>query len=100
MKSKTLDELASEWRNNELPEGGEDAEIGYMAGYRASTPQWVSVDDRLPDDDGWVLLIERDGTMRARFIYLSDGCSLNDNGWLNLRVVYWMPFPEPPEEAK
>jgi hypothetical protein len=56
--------------------------------------RWISADVQLPERDGWALILSRDETIRVRFIYLSDGCSLSDNGWDELEVIRWMPLPE------
>jgi hypothetical protein len=61
---------------------------------QAAASQWVSAEAQLPERDGWALILSRNGTIRVRFIYLSDGCSLNDNGWDELEVIRWMPLPE------
>jgi hypothetical protein len=57
--STDVEHLAKRWREEHLSEGGEAAEIGFLAGYQSAKhqfadtskviPQWVSVKERLPD---------------------------------------------------
>ena len=74
------------------------------AGYVAEQ-KWISVKDRLPEDDGLVLVLFTDRYMNIRF---KDTYTLanfdNDDGWIleiypefeNPNVTHWMPLPEPP----
>ena len=57
--------------------------------------EWISVEDRLPEDAYFVLAFEDTGLMRVVCFY--------DNRWEdNLDyviegVTHWMPLPKPPE---
>ena len=77
---------------------------------KASVPQWISVDDRLPDnkEHDWVLaqVVEDNGYMHIPKV-MEYRKSKNDwfgetYGWLSdhngaFTVTHWMPLPEPPK---
>lgn len=75
----------------------------------AASP-WISVDDRLPEDEQDVLVIAS-GRPREHLI-LDNAYELatfyDGEGWLlkaypeweNPQVTYWMPLPERPKEGK
>ena len=80
---------------------------------RARVPQWISVDDRLPDnkEHDWVLaqIVEDNGYMHIPKV-MEYRQSKNDwfeetYGWLSehngaFTVTHWMPIPpEPPKEG-
>lgn len=56
------------------------------------TCDWISVDDRLPEDDDDVLVVTVNGTV------VMDYC--RNGRWSFYDVAWWMPLPEPPKEAK
>jgi Lar family restriction alleviation protein len=63
-------------------------------------PDWISVDDRLPEEDVRVLIVgKRGGIQIARSIECSS-CS-NGRLWISdtrkyPKPTHWMPLPEPP----
>lgn len=62
---------------------------------------WISVDERLPDEDANVLVYFEDRTiMTAHFL----GCNIGwvpDNTGMSLgKVTHWMPLPEPPKSGE
>ena len=63
--------------------------------YENSAPQWanqwISVKDRLPDEDGRYLVCEN-------HMYKWVGVCSMRNGEFEMSVSYWMPLPEPPNE--
>ena len=72
--------------------------------------KWISVDDRLPDKFDYVLCYCKTTTGEGNeFMF---GAYHNDTWWLKtcrtyatldkpqMRVMYWMPLPEPPETTK
>ena len=77
---------------------------------KVSAPQWISVDDRLPDNKeyDWVLaqVVEDNGFMHIPTV-MEYRQSKNDwfeetYGWLSdhngvFTVTHWMPLPEPPK---
>lgn len=66
----------------------------------ASYPQWISVEDRLPED-GQRVITFRNG------IYEFQSFEKRRNGWMNdenwfwsmATVTHWMPLPQPPKEV-
>ena len=66
-------------------------------------PGWISVKDRLPEDDATYLVYGRNGYGIVFAIYYGDGEWLTCDDLTNITrfVAHWMPLPEPPkEEAK
>lgn len=70
-------------------------------------PQWISVDDRLPEDTETVLVWYKSNTLFG----LSEGYGLswysptakwykNELNGENIAVLYWQPLTEPPEAIK
>jgi len=72
--------------------------------------QWISVKDRLPDKFDYVLCYCKTTTGEGNeFMF---GAYHNDTWWLKtcrtyatleqpqMRVMYWMPLPEPPKEGE
>ena len=57
--------------------------------------EWISVKDRLPEEDTWVLVYAKQGfymNLKVDYIYHGE--------WFNsLLVTHWMPLPEPPKEG-
>lgn len=65
---------------------------------------WISVKDRLPDDDGEVLAVSFGEVLIAnyfngwfRYIEDEDGNLIPTD---DIDVSYWMPLPEPPKETE
>jgi len=74
-----------------------------------SIPKWISVDDRLPDDDVNVLVfapatIGDDAIAMTSYTHNMHG--YNIEGWrspwqyffYDHTITHWMPLPEPPKE--
>ncbi|MCF6732307.1 dATP/dGTP pyrophosphohydrolase domain-containing protein [Escherichia coli] len=61
---------------------------------------WISCSERIPAQDDWILIYSKHGEYMAgqvqgEYVELSDGTL----SWLG-NVLFWMPLPEPPQEAK
>ena len=134
---KTPEELAEEWSaitfdESELPEHEKSklsdlvtykamASLGFLAGYQAAAPQWISVKDRLPEDGtGWLTVYGSIPNLRffvgpgyydyvkkewlTRFLNYrarKDANNLVTDQIEYLpfeQVTHWMPLPKPPEE--
>lgn len=59
---------------------------------------WINVEDRLPEEDGyyWVAEVHVEGFDRGRRTFFNEDWSqffVEDDEW---RVTHWMPLPEPP----
>lgn len=71
---------------------------------------WISVNDRLPEDEQGVLVIasgrprahlELDCAHELATFYAGEGWLLEAYPeWENPQVTYWMPLPERPKEGK
>ena len=59
-------------------------------------PNWVSVDDELPDEGEEVLMYMNDGAVMSD-IKCHSGRYSNKYGFERSRVTHWMPLPEPPK---
>ncbi|HFI1538731.1 TPA: DUF551 domain-containing protein [Escherichia coli] len=61
---------------------------------------WISCSERMPPQDDWILIYSKHGEYMAgqvqgEYVELSDGTL----SWLG-NTLFWMPLPEPPQEAK
>ncbi|EJN8556059.1 DUF551 domain-containing protein [Escherichia coli] len=112
-----LDERAAfnAWNNEEnLPIAGVSAKNAAWLAWQARaelgrslavnspvTPDgWISCSERMPAQDDWILIYSKHGEYMAgqvqgEYVELSDGTL----SWLG-NALYWMPLPEPPQEAK
>lgn len=71
--------------------------LGYIADYLISNgvtvQEWISVDDRLPEDSANVLVCHKNGLVTTN-------AWLGANWWFkNERnpITHWMPLPQPPK---
>ena len=68
--------------------------------YPATQDSWISCSEQMPAQDDWILIYSKHGEYMAgqvqgEYVELSDGTL----SWLG-NALYWMPLPEPPQEAK
>ena len=70
---------------------------------RARVPQWISVDDRLPEPKhefarNWYLVALSNGVVKE-LAYEFHNHSVFGYGWRETAypVTHWMPLPEPPK---
>lgn len=76
------------------------------AEYIQEWEHWIPVEDRLPEESGYVLVCSKDDeiSMPAWFNHHSLKSSITGRAlyffWLGSAVEadYWMPLPEPPED--
>ena len=68
---------------------------------RARVPEWISVKDGLPQEDGYVVCIAKRNPF-SRFMPMV--ARIEKNGWTNptteqyiSEVTHWMPMPQPPK---
>lgn len=78
---------------------------------RAQLPRWIPVEERLPEYNARVLVIDVYAGDGDEFIAIwtreeypddPDGCCwIDERGWWHAldEVTHWMPLPEPPEKA-
>lgn len=85
------------------------AQVTKLAAEAAVEREWISVEDRLPEDDGDVLAIVsgyptpnitlEDVLVVAAFCK-GEGWYIEEyRDWDNPIITYWMPLPEPPKEG-
>ncbi len=68
--------------------------------YPVTPDSWISCSERMPPQDDWILIYSKHGEYMAgqvqgEYVELSDGTL----SWLG-NALFWMPLPEPPQEAK
>lgn len=78
--------------------------LAYIQQLEAQVPKWISVEERMPEDEEFVLCWYKDefgdewSTVGMKIQW---GCGwdldIDDNSGRNLTVTHWMPLPEPPE---
>ena len=71
-----------------------------MRNYPVIPDSWISCSERMPAQDDWILIYSKHGEYMAgqvqgEYVELSDGTL----SWLG-NALFWMPLPEPPQEAK
>ena len=60
-------------------------------------PKWISVKERLPENDDDVLIITEFGISMGCYVIHRDFWVYYTNPDSNI-VTHWMPLPEPPKE--
>lgn len=95
-------------QNGELRDAA--AQVTKLAAEAAVERDWISVEDRLPEDDGDVLAIVSgypspnitlEDVMVVAAFCKGEGWYIGEYpDWDNPIITYWMPLPEPPEEEK
>lgn len=109
---KTPEEMAEDYANStdscDVDQEYAFAYKGYLAGYKAAQPQWISVKDRLPEQDVAVLvygqvLNDPPDIIGVRRRYNGDQewkhTWESEDGFIYSEddVTHWMPLPEAPE---
>lgn len=109
--SKTPEEMAEEYADLCVSDAYyAPLKDGFLAGYKAAQ-QWISVKDRLPEEDVAVLIYgqilnDPPDILGVRRRYNGDQVwkhtweSENDFIYQEDDVTHWMPLPEPPKEEK
>ena len=62
--------------------------------------EWISVDERLPEEGTRVIGYDYESNVRCYFIYSERWWLTEDDGWNTAKgwgVTHWMPIPEPPK---
>ena len=57
--------------------------------------RWISVTDRLPDEDAWVLTLQTNGEMVVNARSFDDRWCCDEHGFIPT-VTHWMPLPDKP----
>lgn len=61
--------------------------------YKAMLPRWISVTERLPENDGRYLVCNQ--PYKAQWVMIQE--YWKDSGWSGSSVTHWMPLPPAPE---
>lgn len=74
-------------------------ETGFIKGFEAAYPKWISVKERLPEDGQRVVGIAENG-MTGIMDYRDDGTPFAARifGVYFSNITHWMPLPSPPKE--
>ena len=63
--------------------------------------EWISVEDRLPEDSGYYLVVYRDKYNGSISIALDNYVKCGAGEWwaseFTHNITHWMPLPEPPK---
>ena len=61
--------------------------------------EWISVEDRLPDNDGICIAFptQTGNSYPVRYFRTNEWLTLQGNTVWNKKPTHWMPLPEPPE---
>ena len=76
-------------------------EADHLIANGVTVQEWISVDERMPEDGGYVVCIAKRNPF-SRFMPMV--ARIEKNGWANpiteqyiSEVTHWMPLPEPPK---
>jgi hypothetical protein len=100
MEIKSPEELAEEYADLCVTDACYPAsKAGFLAGYQAASPQWISVKDRLPGECAGLLIVYHASLKEIGTSYYDEDmwCS---NPWpiTSDGITHWMPLPNPPTE--
>lgn len=70
-------------------------QVGFLAGYQAAKPQWISVEERMPRPGQEVLIVD-DQIMRVQAVSSYGKWHPYVNG-SSCKPTHWMPLPEAPK---
>ena len=86
---------------NGVAEKSSDAEVD-IAENATTTPKWIPVTERLPEDDTDVLAYQNRGD-ESRIVPANYGRGVWFDGCFNCEadhLTHWMPLPQPPKEGE
>lgn len=73
---------------------------GFVSGCKHFNPGWISVKDRLPEKEGFYLVVTKYGTVYRELYFLGGDPPEPSFGWdgvSNGKYTHWMPLPQPPK---
>jgi len=62
----------------------------------ATVPTWISVEERLPEDEQW-LLVWGHGQKIPTMMFRESGAWIDDQFEFHTTITHWMPLPAPPK---
>lgn len=76
--------------------------LAYIQQLEAQVPKWISVVERLPEDERSVLTVNGHGEIRIMGLWSKRGDEwtwLHNGRMMHYNdITHWMPLPEPPKE--
>jgi len=60
--------------------------------------EWISVEERLPEDDYTDVLAWNGRLARVAYIHETEGWCYSETCYPRSDVTHWMPLPEPPTQ--
>ena len=98
-----LEIQACRWDSDQDRERAEDLVLGMPT----LTPpnEWVSVEERLPENGQIVLFHQKDGFIYCAEYFvgkelMSPGWFIDNDCWDAKEVTHWMPLPAPPKKER
>ena len=80
-----------------------EAVADYLLDNGVTVQEWISVEEKLPEDGGYVVCIAKRNPF-SRFMPMV--ARIEKNGWVNpmteqyiSEVTHWLPMPKPPKEG-
>ena len=100
-----LVEIVKKAAYSSLPSNTEDFHLNMfvtnLLSHGVTVQEWISVNDRLPEDGGYVVCIAKRNPF-SRFMPMV--ARIEKNGWVNpiteqyiSKVTNWIPMPQPPK---
>lgn len=71
--------------------------LAYIQQLEAQVPRWISVEERLPEDNKTVFVVCKDGFTTMMLFRDGDWCWYGNT---DDSITHWMPLPQPPKEEK
>jgi hypothetical protein len=74
-----------------------------VAALKQALPQWVSIEDRLPEEDGEYLVYVKWLNSLAEWVLEQMLWNFEDGKWgedEDVIITHWMPLPPPPESEE
>lgn len=95
-----LVELLQEYTDNNNGGGSNHGRADHLIANDVIVPQWISVKDRLPNEDTRVLVYLNIKKLDANTYTYFDTDRLLNGKWVrwNSYVTHWMLLPEPPKD--
>ena len=73
----------------------------YLIAHGVTVQEWISVNDRLPEDIGYYLVVYRDKYNGSTSIALDNYVKCGAGEWwaseFTHNITHWMPLPQPPK---
>jgi hypothetical protein len=105
MEMKTPEQMAFDWwadysKEKDLNKWDTvDPTVGFLAGYQAAAPQWISVKERLPEEGSGLLIVYHSYLKEVGTSYYDDDMWCSSPWPITCEhITHWMPLPQPPKD--